>query len=73
MADKKAFLLLANKVSQINISAGHYLRTKAPELDRFVPTPDLGQCFLWSDTPQGHDYWSNINDILEGDELNESN
>ena len=22
--------------------------------------PDLGGCFLWSETPQGHQYWSDI-------------
>lgn len=22
--------------------------------------PDVGWCFLWSETPQGYQYWSNI-------------
>lgn len=47
-------------VDTFNIDAAEYLRIDAPKLPSFKKNNNLSACFVWSDTPQDHDYWKNI-------------
>jgi hypothetical protein len=58
---KQPFVRLLEEVDKIDLSAGRYLRTKARELSSFEEFGRVTGCFLWRDSPQGKDYWSNIN------------
>lgn len=38
----------------------------------FLEAPDvdsLGQAFLWKSTPQGYDYWENVQDCIENGDI----
>ena len=58
---EQPFVTLLKKVDKIDLSAGRYMRTKARKLCCFDESGDLNGCFIFSDTPQGFDYWCGIN------------
>lgn len=58
------YLDLIGEVAKIDIQAAMYLRYEAVELTSFISCPKLSNAFLWSITPQGHNYWENIVKIL---------
>ena len=61
MHGKHYYNELAAKVSKINKGAARYMRKHAPkELDSFAYFGELDGCFIWCDTPQGHDFWESI-------------
>jgi hypothetical protein len=56
---------LIERVRKINSDAAKYLETEAKDLPNFMEVDDLCCVMEWKLTPQGHDYWSSINKILE--------
>lgn len=49
--DRKAALWMANKLPGYN---------KKHPVCSFLPDGNLARCFVWEETPQGHDYWADI-------------
>ena len=64
MYGKRSYEALTDRVAKIDKGAARYMRTQAPALKDFVYDSDLICCFVWGDTPQGHDFWEDINDKL---------
>ena len=62
---EQPFVTLLKEVDKIDLSAGRYMRTKARKLGCFGEYKDLDGCFIFDDTPQGHDYWCGINRELK--------
>jgi len=61
MHGKQYYLELVKKVSKINKGAARYMRKRAPkEVSSFAYYGELNGCFIWCDTPQGHDFWEDI-------------
>jgi hypothetical protein len=60
MNDVQKYYAMIGEVAKIDMAAAHYLRNDALELPDFSYAENVGQCFMWDDTPQGIDYWSNI-------------
>ena len=61
MHGKSYYEALTARVSKIDKSAARYMRKHAPqELKGFSYYGELNGCFVWFETPQGHDYWENI-------------
>jgi hypothetical protein len=58
--DKRDYAELCNKVEKIDEAAAHYMRTQAPNLSWFAYDGVLLRCFVFSETPQGEDYWHRI-------------
>jgi len=64
---------LCDRVEEIDPEASRFLRELAPRMTKeqhdnaFSYCNSLTGCFAWSKTPQGHEYWMNINRKLEGD------
>ena len=65
------YLKLVSEVMEIDAKAAKYLLNVAPQIDGFVSSGDLSLCFLWSNTPQGDDYWRDIHTIVESNRGNE--
>ena len=62
---KHCYYELAAKVSKINKGAARYMRKRAPkDLEVFAYSGKLMACFVWSNTPQGHGFWRDINNQL---------
>ena len=61
------YLSLADKVTKIDPEAGRYMRSEARDLPSFMleSCRELGYIFLWTQTLQGHDFWSELDDQLE--------
>ena len=52
---------LVAKVRKVNREAANWLRDEAPKIKGFDPsTDDLNLSFVWSFSPQGHEYWNGI-------------
>ena len=64
-ADYRNYINLAYRVSFIDVDAAKYMLMEAPKLLNFGYDADLIRCFTWNDTPQGHAFWSNINEALQ--------
>lgn len=65
MSDYSDYMELVKEVAEIDQEAAEYLRS--PEVKRlpaFEFTGRLTVCFFWEDTPQGHNYWGRICDIV---------
>lgn len=60
MLGKNAYIELTAMVSKINKGAARYMRKHAPNLKCFSYTDELNGCFVWYDTPQGHNFWEEI-------------
>ena len=69
MNDKSYYEALMAKVAKIDKGAARYMRKHAPNLKDFVYDRELVCCFVWDDTPQGHDFWENIYDKLNGEDM----
>ena len=68
MHDKSSYEALMAKVAKIDKGAARYMRKHAPnKLKSFTYDGYLSGCFYWAETPQGHDFWENINDKLYED------
>lgn len=57
---------LIERVRLIDPAAAEYLEGDARKQGDFQPRRNLGSLMIWDKTPQGHDYWSNINLLLQG-------
>jgi hypothetical protein len=55
---------LIEQVRAVDDKAAIYLDFVAPFKRYFVPGGDLSACFVFCETPQGHDYWVQIADRL---------
>lgn len=51
---------LCKRVEKIDPKAAEYMRGEAKGLKSFRGSSDLALCFIWHYTPQGNNYWSNI-------------
>ena len=58
---------LCKAVNKIDKEAFKYMVIEAIKQETFVPNNILSACFFWDDTPQGRDYWDNIETILENE------
>lgn len=56
---------LIEVVNKINKDASYYMEYEARDLEGFAPCFDLMCCFYWVDTPQGHEYWSEIHQKVQ--------
>lgn len=56
---------LCKAVNKINKEAFHYMVIQAIEQETFYPSNILSGCFLWYETPQGEEFWQNIQDQLD--------
>lgn len=57
---------LIDRVRAIRPSAAEWLESEeARGMPDFVPDGDIWCIFTWEDSPQGHEFWSNIADALE--------
>ena len=56
----REFTELVNRVSRIDPLAAEYLLMHHPNRE----VGHLAGLMLWSETPQGHEYWSEIRDKL---------
>ena len=65
MSDKKDYKTLIEEVKRIDYLAALYLETKARNLPDFIPSRHLDFCFHYKETPQGKEYWYNIENKLE--------
>ena len=57
----KKYLQLISRVAAIDINAALYLLCDAPDTDGFNEGDSLMSIFSWKDTPQGANYWVEIN------------
>lgn len=62
----KNFKELCNAVEKIDKDAAEYLRGDAKNLRFFRESNRLNCCFGWLESPQGFDYWDNINKQIGG-------
>lgn len=64
----KGYLSLIKEVAKIDPRAAEWMRNEAPgtgmSLGGFECSSRLGECFVWSNTPHGHEYWKNIQEQL---------
>lgn len=59
MASKRKKMLII--LREIDAKAADYVEKKAKELKHYNSQGDnLGELFIWEETPQGHDYWSKL-------------
>lgn len=66
---EKQYLELINKVANIDIEAAVYMQNEMRDIKGFNPCSDLNCIVVWADTPQGHKYWSSIDQTLAGREV----
>lgn len=70
MHGKSYYEALTDRVAKIDKGAARYMRKHAPStLRSFTYNGYLAGCFVWSDTPQGHDFWEDINDKLNNEDM----
>ncbi len=58
------YVNLIERVREIDPEAAEYLSGPARELREFTPCRDIVSLFLWSDTPQGPEYWNALSNRL---------
>jgi hypothetical protein len=51
---------LIEQVRAVDNAAAVYMDFVAPFSSGFVPGGDLSNCYVFCETPQGHDYWWQI-------------
>jgi hypothetical protein len=56
---------LVGEVQKIDPNAAVYMLTEAKKLDDFDYTDRLVTAFTWADTPQGWEYWDDIDTQLD--------
>jgi hypothetical protein len=64
MSGEDEYLELVLKVADIDPVAADYMMGSAMSLRSFNPRPTLIQCFIWSSTPQGLEFWNNLDQRL---------
>ena len=58
---------LIEQVRTIDVEAAEFLETQLGNFNyEWTNCPSLSALMLWENTPQGWEYWSNINRQLEG-------
>jgi hypothetical protein len=61
---------LIEKIEKIDPEAAEYLRGDAHKLESFVSNINyLTGIMSWCETPQGWDYWNDIRNILDAQEV----
>ena len=60
----KEYERLIKKVAKIDEEAAKFLKEEMPKLPGFIDCGSLGGVIHWSDTPQGHSYWQEIDMTL---------
>ena len=60
MADPKTHEELIEILEELDLSAADYVRENSIELYNEDKCSQLGGCFLWRNTPQGLEYWNNL-------------
>ena len=63
-----SYMDLVQKVLKLDASAAEYMLGDARATEGFRYTGDLGHCFTWWRTPQGHEYWKALRDKLRHNE-----
>ena len=68
--NNKSIEIIIDVVGSVSFEAATYIRSLIDETGRYRPEigytdvtvyHSVGSIFLWSDTPQGRDFWSRIN------------
>ena len=67
--DLDKYTQLVLRIYAIDANAGAYLTGDVFKLKAFNPTGDIRGCFVWHTSPQGHEYWHNIERQLGQDSL----
>ena len=64
----EAYLTLCSRVRKIDTKAADWMVFEAPKNDGwdFDPKDRIGRCFMWSATPQGLQYWDNLESLVHG-------
>jgi hypothetical protein len=60
-----AFKTLILRVEAIDKDAAQFMRTEASSVCNFAYSGDIDGFVFWGDTPQGHQYWWDIETALE--------
>jgi len=66
----KAYAELIERVAEIDVEAAAWMLFEAPKMkipEEFEYIGYLYDCFVWSDTPQGEDFWLDISNKLDYD------
>ena len=64
----KAYAELIERVAEIDVDAAGWMLFEAPKMkipEEFEYIGDLYDCFVWSDTPQGEDFWCELSNKLD--------
>lgn len=62
------YAALCDKVEKLDPAAARYMRDPATQLkEDFSYKGDLMACFIWGETPQGHAYWSQLQDRVRNE------
>jgi len=64
-----SFDKLVKEVEKIDKDAARYLQGDAQKLSSFHRREELCGVMVWFDTPQGHEYWAELNSKLRNPEL----
>ena len=59
-SDQVAFYELCDKVETIDFRGAKWMRNNINKYG-----PETIECFVWRNTPQGHDYWRLISDLIK--------
>ena len=62
----EAYLTLCSRVRKIDTKAADWMVFEAPKNDGwdFDPKDRIGRCFMWAATPQGLQYWDNLESLV---------
>jgi hypothetical protein len=69
----KNLLNLVLKVHCVDQEAAAYILKENVNLPGFIDSELLIECFAWLYTPQGHNYWKNIDNKIKSKELLQNN
>jgi len=64
----KGYAKLIERVAEIDVEAAAWMLFEAPKMkipEEFEYIGDLYDCFVWSDTPQGEDFWCELSNKLD--------
>lgn len=63
------YLDLCIRVEKLDPEAAKYMWDEAPKLDRFDGSASMiSSAFVFSETPQGHEYWWSLQNRLANEE-----
>lgn len=66
LSSLRGYIRLIHEVERVDPEAGKYLRKEAWEREDFSPVAFLSGCFVWRKTPQGHEYWRDLEKHVPG-------